>query len=133
RAPIFGGDICGQGWLDFHSALRYEVDLTASQIHLHNVGPKQELNGIAAARLYLHGQGGGVDGLEGNGSIDVPYSPLTRLLNLPPLVALLKFLGLRWPDRTAFEEAHAVFGIHGKRVHVSKLDLLGNVISLYGQ
>jgi hypothetical protein len=138
RAPMFGGDVCGQGWLDFGSPLRYEVDLTASQIHLEefgrqNMGPKQELNGIAAARLFLHGQGSGLDRLEGNGSLDVPYSPLTRLLNLPPLVALLKFLGLRWPDRTAFEEAHAVFAIHGNRVSVSKLDLLGNVVSLYGQ
>jgi hypothetical protein len=137
QAPLFGGDICGQGWLEFGRQLRYEVDLTASQIRLeefgrNNLGPKEDLSGIMAGRLFLHGRGAGLAGLEGDGMLDIPYSPLTRLLNLPPLVALLKFLGLRWPDRTAFEEAHAVFAIHGQRVNVSKLDLLGNVISLYG-
>jgi hypothetical protein len=136
NTPIFGGDVAGQGWLEFDSKMRYEVDLTASQIQLaefgkHNLGPKQELNGIAASRLHLQGQDG-LDGLEGNGSIDVPYSPVTRLLNLPFLLDLLKFLGLRWPDTTAFEEAHTVFAIHGKRASISKLELLGNAISLYG-
>jgi hypothetical protein len=141
QAPIFGGDISGLARLEFGSTasgMRYDIDLTAAQIQLeefgrHNLGPEPLLHGIAAARLHLYGHGADIDRMEGNGSIDVPYSPLTRLLNLPPLVALLKFLGLRLPDRTAFEEAHAVFAIHGKRASVSKLDLLGNVISLYGQ
>src|SRR5205807_6600645 len=112
--------------------------LTASQIQLeqfgrHNIGPKQELAGIAAGRLHLQGHGDGVKDLEGNGSIDIPYTAVTRLLNLPFLFDLLKFLGLRWPDRTAFEEAHAAFAIHGNRVQVSKLEMLGNVVSVYGK
>ncbi len=136
-APIFGGDISGQGRLEFRAPLRYELDLTASQINLEqfgqqNLGPKHQLAGTAAGRLHLVGQGPGVDNLEGNGSIDVPYSAWTRLLNLPLLLDLLKFLGLRWPDRTAFEEAHAAFAIHGNRMQISKLDMLGNVVSLYG-
>jgi hypothetical protein len=136
-APIYGGDVTGQGWVDFHKPLRYEVDLTASQVQLtefgkQNLGPDHQLKGLASARLHLQGQGG-LDGLKGNGSIDVPYSPVTRLLNLPLLLDLLKFLGLRWPDRTAFEEAHAVFAIDGNRASISKLELLGNVISLYGK
>jgi hypothetical protein len=136
-APIYGGDVTGQGWVEFNKPLRYEVDLTASQVQLtqfgkQNLGPDQQLNGLASARLHLQGQGG-LENLKGNGSIDVPYSPITRLLNLPLLLDLLKFLGLRWPDRTAFEEAHAVFAIDGRRVSVSKLELLGNVVSLYGK
>jgi hypothetical protein len=138
RAPVFGGDISGQGRLEFNSSLRYEIDLTASQIQLeefgrHNLGPNHQLAGIAAGRLHLQGQGADLNGLEGNGSIDVPYSPMTRLLNLPLLLDLLKFLGLRWPDRTAFEEAHAAFSIHGNRMSISQLDLLGNAVSLYGK
>jgi hypothetical protein len=141
EAPIFGGDLAGQGWLEFDSRKRFEIDLTASQIQLaefgrHNLGPKHELNGLAAARLHLQGQAANLDGLddlEGNGSVDVPYSPLTRLLNLPFLLDLLKFLGLRVPDQTAFEEAHAAFAIHGKRASIHKLELLGNAISLYGK
>jgi hypothetical protein len=138
-APIDGGDISGQGWVDFSNRhrLRYEVDMTASQIQLaefgrRNLGPDHQLNGLGSARLHLEGQGG-VDTLKGNGSIDVPYSPVTRLLNLPFLLDLLKFLGLRWPDRTAFEEAHAVFAVEGNRVSLSKLEMLGNAVSLYGK
>src|SRR5262249_42898768 len=39
----------------------------------------------------------------------------------------------RWPDRTLFEEARALFSIHGRRVRVEHLELIGNAISLYGQ
>jgi hypothetical protein len=49
------------------------------------------------------------------------------------LLDLLKFLGLRLPDRTAFEEAHAIFDIEGLRAHVRRLELYGNAISLRGQ
>jgi len=141
-APLFGGDVSGQGRLELNSSnstLRsYEVDLTASQIQLeefgrYNMGPNQQLAGIVAGRLYLQGHGAGLSHLEGNGSIDVPYSPVTRLLNLWPLLDLLKFLGLRWPDRTAFEEAHAAFAIQGNRVSIGKLELQGNAVSLYGK
>jgi hypothetical protein len=137
-APVFGGDLSGQARVDFHNDLRYDLNLTASQIHLeqcgrHNFGSQAQLSGIAAARVYLTGQGSGVGSLEGNGSIDVPYTTSTRLYNLPLLLDLIKFLGLRWPDRTLFEEAHASFGIHGNRVNITRLDLLGNVVSLWGR
>jgi hypothetical protein len=54
------------------------------------------------------------------------------MYNLPLLLDLLKFLGLRLPDRTAFEEAHVVFDIDGPRAHVKQLELYGNAISLRG-
>src|SRR5207249_4133421 len=46
---------------------------------------------------------------------------------------LLKFLGLRLPDRTFFEEAHADFAIHGDRVTINKIELQGSAISVYGK
>src|SRR5262249_43351171 len=39
---------------------------------------------------------------------------------------------LRPPDETAFEEAHLAFGIHGPRVDFTRIDLLGNAVSLCG-
>jgi hypothetical protein len=53
--------------------------------------------------------------------------------NLPLLLDLLKFLAIRLPDGTAFEEAHAAFTIHGQRMAINRLDLYGNAISLRGQ
>jgi hypothetical protein len=134
KAPLFGGEISGQARVELGSHLRYELDLTASQVNLqefgsHNLGPEPKLSGLVQGRLYLTGQGTGVDNLDGHGRLDVPEG---KLIRLPLLLDLLKFLGLRWPDRTAFQEAHAVFGIHGKRVQISQLDLLGNPVSLSG-
>ncbi len=134
RAPLFGGDIAGEARIDFNSTLRYELNLTASQIDLKQFGrhnfPKAEMEGPAVGRLHLAGTSGGIDTLDGTGSIDLPSG---KLLNLPLLLDLLKFLGLHWPDRTAFEELHALFGIHGRRVQLRKLDLLGNAGSLAGK
>jgi hypothetical protein len=136
KAPLFGGEISGEGRLELTSYSRhhYELNLTASQINLeqfgtHNLGPGHRLSGLAQGRLFLWGQGSAADTLEGEGKIDVPDGKLVRL---PFLLDLLKFLGLRSPDGTAFQEAHAAFGIHDKRVTVNQLNLVGNPISLSG-
>jgi hypothetical protein len=134
HAPLFAGDVSGQVRIDFNSTVRYEVNLTASQIDLKQFGahnfPKSGVEGLAVGRLHLTGLGSDIETLDGNGSIDVPTG---KILNLPLLLDLLKFLGLHWPDRTAFEEMHALFGLHGRRVHLRRLDLFGNAISLSGK
>jgi hypothetical protein len=135
KAPLFGGQISGPGRVELTSTLRYELDLTASEIKLdllgrHLLGADSQLDGLAGGRLHLAGKGSGLASLEGNGSLEMPRG---RLYNLPLLLDLLKFLGLRWPDRTAFEQAHAAFSLHGERLNFSHLELYGNAISLHGQ
>jgi hypothetical protein len=135
HAPNFGGDVTGQVRVDFNSTLGYKVNLTASQIKVaevaqHLIGPKSELTGTASARLYLAGLGTGMDSLEGNGAIDIPQG---HLYNLPFLFDLLKFLGLHWPDRTAFEEFHTDFAIQGSKVSLQHFDLFGSAVSLSGK
>jgi hypothetical protein len=56
-----------------------------------------------------------------------------KMYNLPLILDLLKFLNLRWPDRTAFEDAHIRFSLHGPVIQIDQLDLLGNAISLGGK
>jgi hypothetical protein len=134
RAEWFGGEIYGPMRVEFSPVLRYETRLTASQVKLeefgrHNLGGQSPLSGLASANLYLSGQGTDWNDLSGNGSIDVPDG---KMYNLPALLDLLKVVGLRAPDRTAFEEMHAAFDIHGPRVAVNRLDLFGNAISLRG-
>jgi hypothetical protein len=134
-APLFGGDISGPIRLEFGSTSRYELNLTASQVSLEdlgkfNLGPQSSLQGRTGGRLHLTGYGAGVDTLEGNGTLEVPNG---KLGNVPLLLDLLKLLNLRLPDRTFFDEAKAVFSIHGRRVHMDQLELVGNGISLYGK
>jgi hypothetical protein len=56
-----------------------------------------------------------------------------HLYDLPLLLDLIKFLGLRWPDHTAFEDVLARFSVHGNRATVQRLDLKGNLVSLIGK
>jgi len=135
QAPVFGGDVAGEARVELGQNLRYEVNLTGSQIDLgrfgrHNLGAKSELQGAAMARLHLTGNGDRADALVGNGSIDVPHG---RIYNLPLLLDILKFLRLRGPDQTTFEELHAQFSIQGQRVRMQKLEILGTAMSLTGQ
>jgi hypothetical protein len=135
KARIFGGDIGGEVRVEFGPTLHYDINLSALQVRLedlgqHNLGSRGEWKGLASGRLYLTGHGSDIHGLEGHGQFDVPNG---QMYNLPLLLDLIKVLGLRPPDRTAFEEAHAAFSIRGPRVTVNRLDLDGNAISLSGQ
>lgn len=135
KARVFGGDLGGQARVEFGDTLRYEVYLTASQVQLeelgrHNLMPSAEISGLAEARLFLRGEGTELAGLRGEGTVDVPSG---RMYNLPLLLDLLKVPGLRVPDRTAFEEARARFTIQGPQVHIARVDLYGNAISLSGE
>jgi hypothetical protein len=130
-----GGEIYGPIRVEFGPTIRYELNLAASKIKLEefarqNPGMRADMSGEVSAQLYLSGQGPDLDALRGGGSIDVPKG---KMSNLPPLVDLLKFLALRLPDRTAFEEAHAEFDIQGQRARVKRLDLFGHAISLRGK
>jgi hypothetical protein len=134
-AQYCGGEVYGPVRVELGSTVRYELNLTASHLKLEefarqNPALKSELAGPATAQIYLAGRGENLEDLKGNGRIDVPKG---KIENLPLLVNLLKFLALRLPDRTAFEEAHAEFEILGPRAKVTRLDLFGNAISLRGQ
>jgi hypothetical protein len=135
QARLFDGNIGGPLRVDFGSTPRYEMNLTALGVRLeefgrHNLGPNAEVSGPVAARLWLRGEGADLSRLQGEGSIHVPSG---RMYNLPVLLDLLKVPGLRVPDHTAFEEAHAAFAIRGPRVLVNRLDLYGNAVSLSGK
>jgi hypothetical protein len=135
QAKLYGGQVGGPILVEFGSTVRYDVNLTALGIGLeefgraNNLGPNAQIRGVAWGRLWLRGEGPDLQTLQGEGSLDVPSG---RLYNLPLLLDLLKVPGLRAPDRTAFEEAHATFSVRGTRVKVSKVDLFGNAVSLSG-
>ena len=162
KAQFFGGTIGGEARIEFSSIFRYEVMLRAAHVELeqfgrHNFKAKPpapppfalsprwrgqkgesatvtsgavELSGLAAGWLHLSGEGTDPAGMKGNGRLDVPNGKLYRL---PLLLDLLKWLGLRLPDRTAFEQARVVFAIDGPRVQINELNLFGSAISVRGE
>ncbi len=138
QGNFFSGTIGGTGRVVLSDPTRYRLSLTATDIRLediarhHNLGQGVKMEGAAQASILLETIADPITGkpvLSGYGKADVDRG---QIYNLPPLVPLLKALKLQAPDKTAFEEAHAVFTIRGDRVRVDHVDLLGSAISLGG-
>jgi AsmA-like C-terminal region len=136
KAGLYGGTVGGEGRVEFASAPRFDLDIKALQIDLgqfarqNHFSADAQMKGKATAALHLMGNSADVSGLQGNGRIDVMDGKLYRL---PLQLDLLKAFGLRLPDQTAFEQAHAIFAIDGPQLQVQSLDLYGNAISLRGK
>jgi hypothetical protein len=136
KGDLFGGTLGGEGRFKFGPSLSYEVKLDALRVQLdqfgrHNkVGQDSQLEGPVRASLYLKGEGTDLSGLRGDGRVEVANGKMYRL---PLLLDLIKALGLRLPDRTAFEQARMLFRIEGPTMRIQQLDLFGNAISLRGQ
>ncbi len=136
KAGLYGGTVGGEGRVEFAVAPRYDLTIKALQIDLgqfarqNHFGADAQMMGKASAAMHLYGDSADVSGLKGDGRIDVTDGKLYRL---PLELDLLKAFGLRLPDRTAFEQAHAVFAIDGPQLQVQTFDLYGNAISLRGK
>lgn len=137
-ANLYQGTLGGEARVVLDDQTRYRVWLTAAGVRLDELaahchpGSGAELRGLAQGKLLVESLPDPKTGrlvAHGSGQVDVPNG---RMLNLPFLLPLLKLLKLQAPDQTAFEEAHAVFELHGDRVKVSQLDLIGTAVSLGG-
>jgi hypothetical protein len=137
KGELFGGHLGGEARVEFGPTLRYEVLLETLGVSLnefgkHNLGKEAreaQLEGPMRASVHLTGEGKELAGLKGNGRVDINKAKMGQL---PLLLDLVKAVGLRMPDRTAFEQGHMLFRIDGPRLHIEQLDLYGNAISLRG-
>lgn len=139
NARAYGGEIGGEARLALGTPVRFHLSLNGARLKLeefarvNRLGPTTQIEGLATAQITLSNP---VDPatrkpvLQGSGKIDVPNG---RMLDLPLMLDIIKLARFRPVDRTAFEEAHAVFRIHGNRMMIGQLDLLGNAISLGGE
>ncbi|HLW68180.1 MAG TPA: AsmA-like C-terminal region-containing protein [Gemmataceae bacterium] len=136
QGQLFGGVIAGEGRISIKPQLEYNLSLKAIQLRLedlarHNrLGPDAQISGLANGQIFVSCRDDDIDTLRGGGTIDVPQG---RIYDLPLLLDLLKFLKLRAPDGTAFEEGHAKFRIQGQRIRVDQIELLGNLMCLTGE
>jgi len=135
---LFHGELVGQARVALTDPPRYEVWASVSNAQLdeaaqhYKLGSDADLKGIAQAQLLVYNRPDPKTGqlvVEGSGKIDVPTG---RMYNLPILLDLVKVLKLQTPDKTAFEQAHAVFRIQGDRVKVEQIDLIGKAICVGG-
>jgi hypothetical protein len=135
---LFHGVLGGEARVALTAPVRFNLWLNATDVQLNEVakhyklGSDADLKGIAQAQLQLQNSLDPMTGqlvVEGWGKIDVPTG---RMYNLPILLDLVKIFKFDTPDKTAFEEAHAIFRIHGDRVKVEQIDLIGRAVCLGG-
>ncbi|MBN2021238.1 MAG: AsmA-like C-terminal domain-containing protein [Pirellulales bacterium] len=134
-ARLFDGTIEGDAWIALEQVPRYALTARLAQADLslfakETLAGQQDLRGRVGAEVELRGQGATVHGLGGRGRVWLREADVYQL---PVMVALLKILSIREPDRSAFSSADIRFGISGPHVYLRPINFNGDAISLLGQ
>ena len=133
-AQLFGGTLYGDGWVTLGPVPRYGLRATLSQADLGRcaqevmTGP-QRLRGNVLATVDLRGTGRSLNAMGGRGNIRLREADIYEL---PLMIALLKILSIREPDRSAFSQSDIDFRIEGTHVYFDRINFNGDAISLEG-
>ena len=134
-ARLFGGLVRADGWVLLGAEPQFGLQAEYAGGDLQCLareilpGP-QDLKGRMAGNLVLRGKGRNFNDLDGHGTIALRDADIYEL---PLMVAMLKILSIRRPDRTAFSTADIEFHIAGKHLYFDRLRFQGDAISLVGQ
>jgi hypothetical protein len=135
-AKLFGGNVYGDAWIMLGPDPRYGLKATLSQADLSRfaqevMAGRQNLRGKITATVNLRGAGRTLNGLGGQGTIQLREGDVYEL---PLMIALLKILSIRPPDQTAFSTADIDFRIEGEHIYFDPdcIRFSGDAISLRG-
>ena len=92
-------------------------------------GAGQRYKGRVHAGVELRGSRGGSHSLSGRGNVRLRDADLYEL---SVIMALLKILRIKAPDRNAFTSSLVDFRIEGPRAYLDNIELAGDAISLVG-
>ena len=92
-------------------------------------GGPTSARGRVHGAVEVSGSRAGTHSLSGRGQLRLRDADLYEL---PVIVALLKILRVKAPDRTAFESSTVDFRIEGPRAYLETIELSGDAISLVG-
>ncbi len=134
-AMLLGGMVSADAWVTLGAEPRYGLraelphgDL--SRFAQEAIPGRQDLRGKIEATVELGGAGRTINGLVGRGTIRLREADIYEL---PLIVALLKILSIREPDRTAFRRSDIAFRIEGPHLYFQQVNFRGDAISLLGQ
>jgi hypothetical protein len=134
-ANLFGGTLYGSGWVALGAEPRYAVHADLAQADLARCAQevtagRQNLRGVIAATIDLHGSGHSCNAMGGQGSV---WLRDADIYELPLMIALLKILSIRPPDQKAFSTSDVDFRIQGEHIYFNRIDFRGDAISLLGE
>jgi hypothetical protein len=133
-ARLGGGSLQLDGSVAAGEAGRFTVAAALADADLGRLGADL-IGGPTASRGRVHGavevsgSRAGTHSLSGRGQIRLREADLYEL---PVIVALLKILRVKAPDRTAFDSGLVDFRVEGPRAYLDTIELSGDAISLVG-
>jgi len=133
-AGVYGGQIFGDGWVTQGRTPEFGLNASVSSLDLKRFSEElfagqSQISGLMQGTMNLRGTAAGAHTLRGRGTMELSNADIYEL---PQMVALLKILSVREPDRTAFTRSQANFRIEGEHVYFDKIDFYGDAISLKG-
>ncbi|MCS7158889.1 MAG: AsmA-like C-terminal region-containing protein, partial [Gemmatales bacterium] len=135
RGKLLGGQIFGPIRYDYEPRPEFRLDLTIAQADLQalarqSLGRQGKAQGKVYARLLMSGQPGDWRTLTGRGSLSITEG---HIYDVPPFFNLLSLLAGQLPRDAAFQEVQARFTLEGPRVRFSRVEFLGDALTLRGQ
>jgi len=133
-ARVAGGTLQVDGSVAAGEAGRFTVALALADAELQRLsadlagGPTTSRGRVHGA-VEISGSRAGSHSLSGRGQLRLRDADLYEL---PVIVALLKILRVKAPDRTAFESSMVDFRIEGPRAYLDTIELSGDAVSLVG-
>lgn len=135
RARFCGGTVQADHWIALEPRRSYGLHAVLSGADVSRcarevmVG-RQTLRGKVFATIDLGGVGRSIHGMQGHGHIRLRDADVYEL---PLMIALLKILSIREPDRTAFSKSDIDFTIQGNHLYFNRINFNGDAISLLGR
>lgn len=132
---LFGGVLTCDGWVALGATPRYSVHAELTQADLKRCvqelgSPARDLRGTIRSEVQLHGTGRTLNQLGGHGKIELSDADIYEL---PVMIAVLKMLRTRRPDRSAFSQSDIDFRIEGGHIYLDRIKFRGDAMSLVGE
>ena len=105
------------------------ADADLSRLAADATGGGSHYRGKVQATVRLQGSRAGTHSLVGEGQVRLGDADIYEL---PVMVALLKILRVKVPDRTAFSSSVVDFRVEGPHAYLDNIELSGDAISLVG-
>lgn len=131
---LFGGTLLADAWVALGTTPRYALRAALVQGDLARLAQetlpaRQGLRGSIHAEVDLQGEGRSLTRLGGHGKLRLRDA---NLYELPLVLALLKILRIRQPDKTAFSTSDVDFRLEGGHIYLDRISFAGDAISLVG-
>ena len=131
---IFDGNVSFDGWLSHDEDLPFLIQATVEDAELEEAAAEiatqmQEMSGDAFGFIRLQGKSEKLHTYQGDGNVHLRNA---RIHQLPVVLSLLKILRVKEVNRTAFDTSDVDFSIQGDQIKLSRIELIGDAISLIG-